>query len=137
MKNSEKKVHHIYTSCDRMICEDGTSYSTNIIIEKNDGMVIDWSIDTPHDLKKAEFDKVKNISDFYAVLEEMDSLCENPEGYHENILGIKDISEIVSIIVEVTEEYNDYDEEDVCLYEYFDTGKVGYDFVNNKNILTK
>ena len=132
MKNSEKKVHHIYTSCDRMICEDGTSYSTNIIIEKNDGEVIDWSIDTPHDLKKAEFDKVKTITDFYAVLEEMDSLFENPEGYHENILGINDISEIVSIIVEVTEEYNDYDEEDVCLYEYFDTGRVGYDFVNNK-----
>ena len=81
MKNSEKKVHHISTSCDRMICEDGTSYSTNIIIKKNDGTVIDWLIEARHDLKKAEFDKVKTITDFYAVLEEMDSLFENPEGY--------------------------------------------------------
>ena len=132
MKNSEKKVHHISTSCDRMICEDGTSYSTNIIIEKNDGTVIDWLIEAPHDLKKAEFDRVKTITDFYAVLEEMDSLFENPEGYHENILGLKDISEIVSVIIEVNEVYNDYTEDDINLYEYFDVGRVGYDFVNNK-----
>ena len=137
MKNSEKKVHHISTSSDRMICEDGTSYSTNIIIEKNDGTVIDWLIDAPYDLKKAEFDKVKTIIDFYAVLEEMDSLFENPEGYHELVLGLKDISEIVSVIVEVNEEYNDYAEEEVNLYEYFEVGRVGYDFVNKKFIYGK
>ena len=137
MKNSEKKVHHIYTSCDRMICEDGTSYSTNVIIEKNDGEIIDWIIDTPYDLKKAEFDKVKTIMDFYAVLDKMDSLFENPEGYHENILGLKDISEVVSVIVEVDEEHNDYTEEDVNLYEYFDVGRVGYDFANEKFIYGK
>ena len=137
MKNSEKKVHHIYTSCDRMICEDGTSYSTNVIIEKNDGEIIDWIIDTPYDLKKAEFDKVKTIMDFYAVLDKMDSLFENPEGYHENILGLKDISEVVSVIVEVDEEHNDYTEEEVNLYEYFDVGRVGYDFANEKFIYGK
>ena len=137
MKNSEKKVHHISTCIDKMICEDGTSYSTNVIIEKNDGEIIDWIIDTPYDLKKAEFDKVKTIMDFYAVLEKMDSLFENPEGYHENILGLKDISEVVSVIVEVDEEHNDYTEEEVNLYEYFDVGRVGYDFANEKFIYGK
>lgn len=137
MKNFKKKVHHISTCIDKMICEDGTSYSTNVIIEKNDGEIIDWIIDTPYDLKKAEFDKVKTIMDFYAVLEKMDSLFENPEGYHENILGLKDISEVVSVIVEVDEEHNDYTEEDVNLYEYFDVGRVGYDFANEKFIYGK
>ena len=137
MKNFKKKVHHISTCIDKMICEDGTSYSTNVIIEKNDGEIIDWIIDTPYDLKKAEFDKVKTIMDFYAVLDKMDSLFENPEGYHENILGLKDISEVVSVIVEVDEEHNDYTEEDVNLYEYFDVGRVGYDFANEKFIYGK
>ena len=137
MKNFKKKVHHISTCIDKMICEDGTSYSTNVIIEKNDGEIIDWIIDTPYDLKKAEFDKVKTIMDFYAVLEKMDSLFENPEGYHENILGLKDISEVVSVIVEVDEEHNDYTEEEVNLYEYFDVGRVGYDFANEKFIYGK
>ena len=137
MKNFKKKVHHISTCIDKMICEDGTSYSTNVIIEKNDGEIIDWIIDTPYDLKKAEFDKVKTIMDFYAVLDKMDSLFENPEGYHENILGLKDISEVVSVIVEVDEEHNDYTEEEVNLYEYFDVGRVGYDFANEKFIYGK
>ena len=137
MKNFKKKVHHISTCIDKMICEDGTSYSTNVIIVKNDGEIIDWIIDTPYDLKKAEFDKVKTIMDFYAVLEKMDSLFENPEGYHENILGLKDISEVVSVIVEVDEEHNDYTEEEVNLYEYFDVGRVGYDFANEKFIYGK
>ena len=137
MKNFKKKVHHISTCIDKMICEDGTSYSTNVIIEKNDGEIIDWIIDTPYDLKKAEFDKVKTIMDFYAVLDKMDSLFENPEGYHENILGLKDISEVVSVIVEVDEEHNDYTEEEVNLYEYFDVGRVGYDFANEKYIYGK
>ena len=137
MKNFKKKVHHISTCIDKMICEDGTSYSTNVIIEKNDGEIIDWIIDTPYDLKKAEFDKVKTIMDFYAVLEKMDSLFENPEGYHEYILGLKDISEVVSVIVEVDEEHNDYTEEEVNLYEYFDVGRVGYDFANEKFIYGK
>ena len=129
----EKKIYNISTSGDTMVTEDGFAYSTTICLEKKD-YIIFWELDEPFDLNKADFENIVTAEDLYTAIENMCALTKYPDGFFEDTLRIDDMSEIVSLTVKVDMDVYDFPDGCEKIDKFFDTGIVGYDFVNKKHI---
>lgn len=133
MKSTEKKIYHVSTSGDSFVTEDGYSYSTTICLEKSD-RIISWSFDDPFDLNKADFENIATPDDLYRAINNMCVLFEYPDGYFEETLKIDDMNDVVSITVKVDIDICDFPDGKDVIYECFDTGCAGYNFINKKLI---
>lgn len=129
----EKKIYNVSTSGDTMVTEDGFAYSTTICLEKKD-YIISWDLDDPFDLTKANFENIVTTEDLYTVIKNMCTLTNYPDGFFEDTLKISDMSEVVSLTVKVDMDVHPCPEGFEIIYDFFDTGIVGYDFANKKYI---